>query len=148
MPESWERSVGGSNGAITTSSIVVEEGRSVAARHGRPALVRPLSAQVLAVQSPAREHVYAALLAGGEERWWTVGQMAEVMPDDVSASTVRTVLYLLLGDAVLELVPRQRSLTLRLSGDGLTVLSELLARWQMVDVGSRLPGAAGIGGTR
>ena len=74
--------------------------------------------------------------------------MAEVMPDNVSASTVRTVLYLLLGDAVLELVPRQRTLTLRLGGNAVTVLSELLAHWQAVDVGSRSPRPAGIGGTR
>jgi len=110
--------------------------------------VRPLSAQVLAVRSPAREHVYAALLSGGEERWWTVRQMAEVMPDDISASTVRTVLYLLLGDAVLELVPRRRTLTLRLGGDGVTVLSELVAQWHAVDVGGRLPRAVGVGGIR
>jgi len=114
----------------------------------RRALVRLLSAQVLAVRSPARVHVYAALVSDGENRWWTVRQMAEVMPDDISASTVWAVLYLLLGDAVLELVPRQRNLTLRLSGNGLTVLSELLAQWKAADVESRLPRAAGIGGTR
>jgi hypothetical protein len=148
MPELWERSVDGSNGAMATRSIVAEEARSVAARHERRALVRRLSAQVLAVRSPAREHVYAALVSDGENRWWTVRQMAEVMPEDISASTVRTVLYLLLGDAVLELVPRQRNLTLRLSGNGMTVLSELLAQWKAADVESRLPRAAGIGGTR
>ena len=99
--------------------------------------MRSLSAKVLTVWSPAREQVYAALLAAGLQRCWTVRKMAEAMPDDISAGTVRTVLYLLLGDAVLELVPRQPTLTLRLCGDGAAVLAEILAQWRGGDLVSR-----------
>ena len=53
-----------------------------------------------------------------------------------------------LGDGVLELVPRQRTLTLRLAGDGAVILAELLAHWQPVETGGQLRTAAGIGGNR
>ena len=114
----------------------------------RSAPVRRLSAEVLTVWSQAREHVYTQLLAAGHARCWTVRQMAEGMPDSVSAGTVRTILYLLLGDSVLELVPRQRTLTLRLAGDGAAILAELMAQWQPVKTGGQLRTAASAGGRR
>ena len=112
------------------------------------AVVRPLSSEVLTVWSLAREQVYTQLLAAGQARCWTVRQMAEGMPDSVSADTMRTILYLLLGDGLLELVPRQRTLTLRLAGDGAAILAELLAHWQPVETQGQRRTAAGMGGNR
>ena len=108
--------------------------------------MKPLYSPALAAHSEPRERIYRALLTDpGRDR--TVSQLAEQVPD-VSVEAVRTTLYLLLGDGVLELVPRQRTLTLRLAGDGAAVLAELLAQWQPVEIGGQLRTAVGVGGRR
>ncbi|WP_212839395.1 hypothetical protein [Catellatospora sp. IY07-71] len=90
--------------------------------------MRPLSARVLTVWSPPRETIYHALLVD-PSRCWTVAQVAEVAPG-VSVEAVRSTLHLLLGDAVMEIVPRQRLLTLRLAPDGADVLGRTIADWE------------------
>lgn len=95
--------------------------------------MRTLTAPALTVRSPVRERVYSALLAADHGCGWTVRQMAEIMSANVSAHAVRATLYLLLGDNVLQLVGRQRTLTLRLSADGATILKEILAIWRTSD---------------
>ena len=90
-----------------------------------------LSSPVLTVQSGTRQRIYAALLS--EPRGdWTVRRMAELMPE-VSVEGVRATLHLLLGERLVDMVKRQRALTLRLTGDGEQILAKILmprgARW-------------------
>jgi hypothetical protein len=90
--------------------------------------VNALGTPILAVFSEPRERIYRALLA--ELGWdWRVSQLAERVPQ-VSVEAVRTTLYLLLGDRLVEVVPHQRSLTLRLNDQGRAMLAQIMAGWQ------------------
>ncbi|GAA1396736.1 hypothetical protein ACFQZ4_11895 [Catellatospora coxensis] len=85
---------------------------------------------ILAAYSEPREQIYRALLAH-PARDWRVSQLAEEIPD-VSVEAVRTTLYLLLGDRLVEAVPHQRSLTLRLTSEGRSTIEEITRRWTTV----------------
>lgn len=82
----------------------------------------------LAVFSEHRERIYRVLLAESG-RDWRVSQLAEQVPQ-VSVEAVRTTLFLLLGDRLVEVVPHQRSLTFRLSDKGRAMLGQITAGWQ------------------
>lgn len=86
-----------------------------------------LSARVLAVHSQPRERIYRALLAD-PRRDWRVSQLAEQVPD-VSVEAVRTTCFLLLGDHLVDMVPHQRHLTLRLNDRGSATLRQITAGW-------------------
>ncbi|MBL0888494.1 hypothetical protein [Myceligenerans indicum] len=90
--------------------------------------MRALHATVLTVSSVSRRRIYDALLAE-PERAWTVSQMAALLPD-VSVEAVRTTLHLLLGDRLMDIVPRTRSLTIRLNDDGRATVAAIRARWE------------------
>jgi DNA-binding transcriptional ArsR family regulator len=83
---------------------------------------------ILAAYSEPRERIYRALLAA-QGREWRVGQLAAQVPD-VSVEAVRTTLYLLLGDHLVELVPCRRSLTLRLNEFGHTTIERITSGWR------------------
>lgn len=85
-------------------------------------------APIVAVYSLPRQRIYGALLAD-PERNWRVSQLAEKVPD-VSVEAVRTTLYLLLGDRLVEAVPHQRHLTLRLTDSGRAAVEQIVARWR------------------
>ncbi|MEV6965698.1 hypothetical protein AB0M47_11320 [Hamadaea sp. NPDC051192] len=87
-----------------------------------------LGTPILAVFSEPRERIYRALLAE-PGRDWRVSQLAERVPQ-VSVEAVRTTLYLLLGDRLVEVVPHQRSLTLRLNDKGRAMLTQITAGWR------------------
>ncbi|MET8090495.1 hypothetical protein [Micromonospora sp. NPDC005220] len=82
----------------------------------------------VAVHSPPREQIYGALLTD-PERDWRVSQLTEQVPD-VSVKDVRTILYLLLGERLVEAVAHQRNLTLRLTDAGRATVEQITARWQ------------------
>lgn len=63
-------------------------------------VTRPLHTKILEVHSPTRARIFNALLAE-PDRDWRVGQLAELLPD-VSVEAVRTTLYLLLGERLVE----------------------------------------------
>lgn len=90
--------------------------------------MRTPTAAVLTVQSPTRERIYGALLAqpGAE---WTVREMAELMPQ-VSVEGVRATLHLLLGDRLVDVVTKRRSLTVRLTSDGEEILAAIMRGWE------------------
>lgn len=89
--------------------------------------MKALFSPVLAVYSEPRERIYRALLAE-PGRAWRVGQLAQQVPD-VSMEAVRTTLYLLLGDRLVEPVPHQRCLMLRLNEEGRTTVEQVTAAW-------------------
>jgi len=88
-----------------------------------PALSAPLN-----IRSPARERIYRTLLAD-PKALWTVAGLAQRLPG-VSADAVRTTLYLLHRDHVLEPVTGQRRLTYQLGDDGAGALRAVLNRWR------------------
>jgi len=102
---------------------------------GRP-VVNVLHTPILSVYSEPRERIYRALLAA-PGRVWRVSELAEQVPN-VSVEAVRTTLYLLLGDRLVEAVPHQRSLTLRLNELGRSTVEQITSRWQA----SRMTGGA------
>jgi hypothetical protein len=87
-----------------------------------------LGTPILAVFSEPRERIYRALLAE-PGRDWRVSLLTEQVPQ-VSVEAIRTTLYLLLGNRLMEVVPHQRSLSLRLNDNGRTTLGQITARWQ------------------
>ncbi|WP_341720527.1 hypothetical protein QQG74_12995 [Micromonospora sp. FIMYZ51] len=89
--------------------------------------MKALSANVLTVASVPRQRIYDALLAE-PGRDWTVSQLAALLPD-VSVEAVRTTVHLLLGDHLMEIVPRTRALTVRLTGEGRATVAEIRSRW-------------------
>lgn len=105
--------------------------------------MKPLSTPALAAKDVVRQQVYAALLAE-PGRGWTVACMAERLPD-VAVNDVRTTLHLLLGDRLMDIEPvaRQRSLTLRLSGDGEQMLAAILRDWQAAGLDRAACGSRG-----
>ncbi|MEV0271147.1 hypothetical protein AB0H43_20395 [Hamadaea sp. NPDC050747] len=88
---------------------------------------RPLHAKILDVYSAPRAKIFAALLRE-PTREWRVSQLAALLPD-VSVEAVRTTLYLLLGEQMMEPVPFSRSLTLRLTETGRSTIHEIRERW-------------------
>lgn len=90
--------------------------------------MKALHAPVLAVYSEPRERIYRALLAA-PGREWRVSQLAEQVPD-VSVEAVRTTVYLLLGDRLVDVLPRRRSLTWRLNDEGRTTVEQITSGWQ------------------
>ncbi|GAA1378377.1 hypothetical protein [Catellatospora chokoriensis] len=89
--------------------------------------MRALNAIVLMVASVPRQRIYDALLAD-PERDWTVSQLASLLPD-VSVEAVRTTVHLLLGDHLMDIVPRTCALTVRLTSGGHATLAEIRASW-------------------
>lgn len=66
---------------------------------------------------------------------WTCGSLAEAMPDH-SVEGIRVTVYQLMVCKALELVPRQRSLVVRLTPGAADVLSQQLRSW-IIDSGVR-----------
>jgi len=94
--------------------------------------VKHLSSPALTVRHDARQQVFATLVAH-RDRSWTVASMTKELPA-VTVNDVRTTLHLLLGDRLMaiETAAQQRSLTLRLTGDGEQILMAILRDWDRV----------------
>ncbi|MCP2328447.1 hypothetical protein HDA40_006954 [Hamadaea flava] len=103
-------------------------------------LARPSTAEaalcwpLLGSHSAPRQRIFDALLAG-PKRVWTVSALASEVPD-VSVEAVRTTLYLMMGDQLVEVLPGQRNLTLRLTRRGIDVISEIIERWAAAEEGA------------
>lgn len=89
--------------------------------------MKALSSDLLTIASVSRQRVYETLTAD-PQRDWTVKDLTSLLPD-VSVEAVRTTVHLLLADRLVDIVPRQRALTVRLTGDGREALVEILSRW-------------------
>lgn len=90
--------------------------------------MKPLHAPILAAYSESRARIYRTLLSA-PERDWSVSDLASRLPE-VSVEAVRTTLYLLLGDHLVEPVAHRRSLTLRLTDAGRSMVWQIAARWE------------------
>lgn len=90
----------------------------------------PLVSAILAVRSDPRERIYHVLLAS-PGRSWRIAELAARLPD-VSVEAVRTTLYLMLGDHLVEPVAGQRSLTLRLNERGETAVRQITTAWSAI----------------
>lgn len=88
---------------------------------------RPLHAKILEVHSETRARIFGALLAE-PDRAWRVSQLAALLPD-VSVEAVRTTLYLLLGERMVQPVPHNRSLTLQVTDEGRTAIRHIRQAW-------------------
>ena len=90
----------------------------------------PVATGLIATHSQVRDAVYTLLLAD-QTALWTVRSVFESMASTkaVSAEGVRTTLYLLLRDRLMERVPHQRMLTLRLTTAGAHTLSAIVRSW-------------------
>ena len=77
-----------------------------------------------------RERIYRLLL-GDPRRAWTVRQVTLALADGgrASADTVRAVLYVLLADNIMVTVSGRRTLTLRLTADGIAALQDIMTTW-------------------
>jgi hypothetical protein len=82
--------------------------------------------------SPVRASVYACLLIAPHESW-TVRDIAAGIrgPHRITANAIRDTVYVLLQDQVLEQLPYQAPLTVRLTPEGVTLLRALLWAWAM-----------------
>lgn len=116
---------------VQVRSVPVSTGcmgaRSLVGRWGWWAGVMVLFSPVLAVRSAAREQIYRVLLVA-PDRSWQIAELSAHLPG-VSVEAVRTTLYLMLGDQLVEPMPGHRSLTLRLSGRGRTAVEQIVASW-------------------
>ncbi|MFC7241258.1 hypothetical protein ACFQO7_02075 [Catellatospora aurea] len=90
--------------------------------------MKHLHAPILAVYSEPRARIYRALLSA-PERDWSVSELTARLPE-VSVEAVRTTLYLLLSDRLVVPVAHQRSLTLRLTETGRSIVLQIAARWE------------------
>jgi hypothetical protein len=90
--------------------------------------MKPLFAPILATYSEPRARIYRTLLSA-PDRDWRVSELAARLPE-VSVEAVRTTLYLLLGDHLVEPVAHQRSLTLRLTEAGRSTVRQIAAKWE------------------
>lgn len=88
---------------------------------------RPLHAKILEVHSGTRARIFGALIAE-PDRAWRVSQLAALLPD-VSIEAVRTTLYLLLGERMVQPVPHNRSLTLRMTDEGRSAIELIRRAW-------------------
>lgn len=89
--------------------------------------MKPLHATVLTVHSKPRELIYAALLAE-PAREWNVRALAARLPD-VSVEAVTATLHMLMGDRLMDHVPHNRRLTLRLNTEGRSTVAEISRGW-------------------
>lgn len=89
-------------------------------------MIPPVSA-ILADRSDVREEIYRTLLTD-PQRPWRIAELAAQLPQ-VSVEAVKTTLYLMLGDRLVEPLAGQRNLTLRLSARGHTALRQITASW-------------------
>jgi hypothetical protein len=71
--------------------------------------------------------VYQALLAV-PGRDWTVGRLAEAV-SQAPVETVHTGVNIPISERLMDLIPRQRAMTVRLTAEGNAVLREILDRW-------------------
>ena len=92
--------------------------------------MKPLFSPILAIHSVPRERIYQALLSA-PDRTWRVTELAAQLPD-VSVEAVRTTLYLMLGEHLVEPVAHRRSLTLRLNEKGRSTVQQIAAQWAML----------------
>lgn len=88
--------------------------------------MKALNSAVLTEASGPRRRIYDALLAD-PTRDWTVSQLACVLPD-VSVEAVRTTVHLLMGDRLMDIVPHNRSLTVRLTTQGRETVAAIVAQ--------------------
>lgn len=84
----------------------------------------PRSRSIVGVLTPTRRHVYHVLLCD-PGRQWTVRGLATAATA-AKETAVRDCVNLLLAEKIVEQVPRQRALTVRLTEHGRTVLPALL----------------------
>lgn len=93
-----------------------------------------VSSPVLTVYSDARAIVYRVLTSRVQEPW-TVRALQQALPQEagVRNEAVRTVIYLLLADGIVEPVAGQRALTVRVTAEGYVFLSGVLAHWSERD---------------
>lgn len=89
--------------------------------------MKQLHTPTLLVDSPSRRAVYG-LLSNGEVRTWTVSQLASSLPS-VSVESIRTTIYLLIGEQLVAPVPRTRNLPVQATDEGTRALREILATW-------------------
>lgn len=89
--------------------------------------MKPLHAKVLTVHSKPRELIYGALL-DEPGRDWNVRELAATLPG-VSVEAVTATLHMLMGERLMEQVPHNRRLTLRLNGEGRSTIEEITRRW-------------------
>ncbi|WP_191842700.1 hypothetical protein [Catellatospora chokoriensis] len=93
-----------------------------------------MSSPVLTVRSAARAVVYTVLTSDVQQSW-TVRTLQQALPQDkgVRLEAVRSVVYLLLADGLVEPVAGQRALTVRLTAAGAEFLGDVLASWSGPD---------------
>ena len=77
-----------------------------------------------------RERIYTLLL-GQPRGSWTVRQVTNALAGrgGPSADTVRAVLYVLLADNIMVTMSGQRTLSLRLTTDGIAALQAIMTTW-------------------
>ena len=77
-----------------------------------------------------RERIYTLLL-GQPRGSWTVRQVTNALAGrgGPSADTVRAVLYVLLADHIMVTMSGQRTLSLRLTTDGIAALQAIMTTW-------------------
>lgn len=103
---------------------------------GGCSVAKSVSSRVLTVYSVPRAVVYSVVVSRWRESW-TVRTLQQALPHDAGVRTeaVRSVLYLLLADGIVEAVAAQRSLTVHLTDEGLQFLIGVLSRWSATGSG-------------
>jgi hypothetical protein len=100
--------------------------------------LRPVVSGLTKKFSPGRRRIYLLLIAT-PGRAWTVGEfvlaLARLAP--TSPELVRSTLYLLATDRIVEVVPRGPALTFVLTDPGAALIRKILASWQAA--GRRVP---------
>ncbi|MBV1855989.1 hypothetical protein [Catellatospora tritici] len=86
-----------------------------------------IATPLLRLHSRVRERIYRTLLAD-PERAWTVRELTTALPG-VTVDGVRSTLYLLHGERLMESVPYQRAATFRLVPGADRALARTLSRW-------------------
>lgn len=89
--------------------------------------MKQLHAPILQTDSPPRRAIYFQLV-NALDRTWTVSQLASSLPS-VSVEAIRATIHLLMDEQFVELVPRMRSLTVRVTDDGADALRQILSSW-------------------
>lgn len=89
--------------------------------------MKALSSPILGVPSQSSVRIYGAFL-DEPQRVWSISGLALQLPD-VSVEAVRTMVYLMLDDRLLETVPHQRALTVKLTAAGRAILVEITEGW-------------------
>jgi hypothetical protein len=80
--------------------------------------------------TPIRERIYSLLLSE-PGRKWTIRQVTDSLASGggVSTDMVRPVLYVLLADRIMVAQSGQRTLTLKLTTDGIVALQTIMYTW-------------------